>query len=189
MRRFLLASLDETYPSLFKSGARITGFDGRPDEYLFLSREYDYWWNKIGDPLLIEAFIEFLQTIRPDVVHFHHFLTFGIDLVSVVRRVLPDLPDRLHLPRIHGDLRRPNGHMVRRTDGSLCDHASQVRCHQCFPDRPPEDFLLRKMWFMRHLAQVDRFACPSRFMIEHYVNWGLARDKVFHVSTDSGRTP
>ena len=178
---FLLASLDETYPSLFKSGARITGFDGRPDEFLFLSREYDYWWNKLGDPLLIEAFIEFLQTIRPDVVHFHHFLTFGIDLISVVRRVLPTCRIVFTFHEFMA-ICAANGHMVRRTDGSLCDHASQVRCHQCFPDRPPEDFLLRKMWLMRHLEQVDRFACPTRFMIEHYVNWGLARGKVFHIS-------
>ncbi len=178
---FLLASLDETYPSLFKSGARITGFDGRPDEYLFLTREYDYWWNKIGDPLLIEAFIEFIQTINPDVVHFHHFLTFGIDLISVVRRVLPNCRIVFTFHEFMA-ICAANGHMVRRTDGSLCDHASQVRCHQCFPDRPPEDFLLRKMWLMRHLEQVDRFACPTRFMIEHYVKWGLARDKVFHVS-------
>ena len=178
---FLLASIDETYPSLFKAGARITGFDGRPDEYLFLTREYDYWWNKIGDPLLIEAFIEFLQTINPDVVHFHHFLTFGIDLISVVRRVLPNCRIVFTFHEFMA-ICAANGHMVRRTDGSLCDHASQVRCHQCFPDRPPEDFLLRKMWTMRHLEQVDRFACPTRFMIEHYVKWGLARDKVFHVS-------
>jgi glycosyltransferase involved in cell wall biosynthesis len=77
--------------------------------------------------------------------------------------------------------------MVRRTDGSLCDHASQVRCHQCFPDRSPEEFLLRKMWFMRHLAQVDCFACPSQFMIEHYVTWGIARDKIFQVT--NGQLP
>jgi glycosyltransferase involved in cell wall biosynthesis len=178
---FLLASLDESHPSLFKSGARITGFDGRTDEYLFLSREYDHWWHKVGDPLLIEAFIEFLQTIRPDVVHFHHFMTFGIDLVSVVRRVLPGCRIVFTLHEFLA-ICAANGHMVRRTDGSLCDHASQVRCHQCFPDRSPEDFLLRKMWMMRHLSQVDRFACPSRYMIEHYVTWGLARDKIFHIS-------
>ena len=67
-------------------------------------------------------------------VHFHHFLTFGIDFVSVVRRVLPDcrIVFTFHefLAICHAD-----GHMVRRTDRSLCDHASQVRCHQCFPDR------------------------------------------------------
>ena len=28
-----------------------------------------------------------------------------------------------------------DGHMVRRTDRSLCDRASPVRCHQCLPDR------------------------------------------------------
>jgi glycosyltransferase involved in cell wall biosynthesis len=178
---FLLASLDESYPALFKSGARITGFDGRADEYLFLSRNYDHWWHKLGEPLLIESFIEFLQTIRPDVVHFHHFLTFGIDLISVVRRVLPSCRIVFTFHEFMA-ICAANGHMVRRTDGSLCDHASQVRCHQCFPDRPPEDFLLRKMWFMRHLAGVDRFTCPSRFMIEHYVTWGLARDRMFHVA-------
>ncbi|MFL5239726.1 MAG: hypothetical protein ACJ8EL_19445 [Rhizomicrobium sp.] len=34
----LLASIDSSYPALYKSGARITGFEGRPNEYLFLSR-------------------------------------------------------------------------------------------------------------------------------------------------------
>jgi glycosyltransferase involved in cell wall biosynthesis len=178
---FLLASVDETHPSLFKSGARITGFDGRRDEYLFLSREYDHWWHKVGEPLLIETFIEFLQTIKPDVVHFHHFLTFGIDLVSVVRRVLPACRIVFTFHEFMA-ICAADGHMVRRTDRSLCDHASQVRCHQCFPDRAPEDFLLRKMWFMRHLAQVDRFTCPTKFMIEHYVDWGIARDKISHVT-------
>jgi len=178
---FLLASPDETYPSLFKSGARITGFDGRPNEYLFLSRDYDSWWHKLSDPLLIESFIEFLRTIRPDVVHFHHFVAFGVDLLSVVRRILPDCRIVFTFHEFMA-ICAADGHMVRRTDHSLCDHASQVRCHQCFPDRSPEDFLLRKMWFMRHLAQVDCFACPSQFMIGHYANWGIARDKLFHVT-------
>jgi glycosyltransferase involved in cell wall biosynthesis len=178
---FLLASVDETHPSLFKSGARITGFDGRRDEYLFLSRDYDHWWHKVGEPLLVESFIEFLQTIKPDVVHFHHFLTFGVDLISVVRRVLPTCRIVFTFHEFMA-ICAANGHMVRQTDQSLCDHASQVRCHQCFPERPPEDFLLRKMWLMRHLAQVDRFACPTKFMIEPYVVWGIPRDKIFHVT-------
>src|SRR3984957_3491679 len=40
----LLASIDSSQPALYKSGARITGFDGREGEFLFLSTEYDYWW-------------------------------------------------------------------------------------------------------------------------------------------------
>lgn len=186
LRCFLLASADNTLPGLYKSGARITGFDGREDEYVFLSRDYDHWWHKTGEPLLVESFIEFLETIRPDVVHFHHFLTFGIDFISVVRRVLPEC--RI-IFTFHEFLAicLADGHMVRRTDRSLCDHASQVRCHQCYPARGPEEFLVRKMWFMQHLQHVDSFTCPSRFMIEHYVTWGLPRDKLFHVSNGQRR--
>jgi glycosyltransferase involved in cell wall biosynthesis len=73
------------------------------------------------------------------------------------------------------------GHMIRTTDGSLCSQPSPVRCHQCRPDRSPDHFSMRKMWFMRHLSVVDRYACACRFQIEHHVAWGIDRDKIFHV--------
>lgn len=192
----LLASVDNSYPSLFKSGARITGFDGREGEFLFLSRDYDHWWHKCGEPLLIESFVEFLQTIRPDVVHFHHFMTFGIDLLSVTRRTLPACRIVFTFHEFLA-ICAADGHMMRRTDHSLCSHASQVRCHQCFPNRGPDEFLLRKLWFMQHFSHVDHFTCPSRFMIEHYVRWGLPREKISQVTNGQqsyavaprGRTP
>ena len=65
----LLASITGMSPTLYKSGARITGFDGRPDEYVFLSQEYDYPWQKSGNVQLAEAFADFLALINPDVVH------------------------------------------------------------------------------------------------------------------------
>src|SRR5581483_9242348 len=89
LQPYLLSSVDSGYPALFKSGARITGFDGRPSEFLFLCRDYDYWWHKTGDPQLIEGYADFLEQIRPDIVHFHHFLTFGVDVLTLTRRVLP----------------------------------------------------------------------------------------------------
>ena len=52
----LLAAVDESQPALYKSGARITGFDGREVEFLFLSREYDYWWHKTSNVLLLETY-------------------------------------------------------------------------------------------------------------------------------------
>src|SRR5438874_1108708 len=180
-RPVLLASIDATYPALYKSGARITGFDERPDEFLFLSRDYDHWWHRTSDPLLVESYTEFLEQIRPDVVHFHHFLTYGVELISLTRRVLPEA--RLVMT-FHEFLAicNANGHMVRRFDNSLCRTASQVRCHQCFPERSPEDFFVRKLWLQSHLGAIDAFTCPSRFMLDHYADWGLARDRLFHVT-------
>lgn len=177
----LLASTDMAYPALYKAGACITGFDQRPNEFLFLPQEYNGAWHRTSSVRLLDAYREFLEIIRPDVVHFHHFLTYGIDLLSLTRRVLPAA--RLVFT-FHEFLSicEANGHMVRTTDQSLCSHASPVRCHQCFPDRPPEHFSLRKMWFMRHLQEVDVFTCPSSFMIDRYVAWGIDAAKIHHVS-------
>lgn len=58
----LLASVDGAlYPALFKSGACITGFDDRDGEFLFLMRDYDYWWHKTSQPAMVEAFAEFAR--------------------------------------------------------------------------------------------------------------------------------
>ena len=177
----LLASIDRAYPALYKAGACITGFDQRPNEFLFLPDEYDVAWHRTHSVRLVEAYCEFLETIRPDIVHFHHFLTYGIDLLSLTRRVLPNA--RLVFT-FHEfvSICEANGHMVRTTDQSLCSQASSVRCHQCFPNLSPEHFSLRKMWFMRHLQEVDVFTCPSSFMIDRYVAWGIDAGKIRHVS-------
>jgi hypothetical protein len=159
----LLASIDQTAPALFKSGARITGFDGRPDEYLFLSRDYDYTWEKSPNVLLAESFKEFLELLRPDVVHFHHFLTFGIDYLTLTRRVLPDAKI-VFTAHEFLSICAADGHMVRRTDGSLCNRASAVRCHQCLPGNPPEHYFTREMWMKTHLAVVDVFTTPGDWM-------------------------
>jgi glycosyltransferase involved in cell wall biosynthesis len=177
----LLASIDESVPALFKSGARITGFDRRPGEFLFLSRDYDYQWHKAGNPLLIESYIEFLEFVQPDVVHFHHFLTLGIDLISITRKIVPRARIVFTLHEFMA-ICAADGQMVRRTDRSLCQEASNVRCHQCFPDLAPEFFFVREMWLKRHLEAVDIFTAPSRFMIDHYVRWGIDPSKIHHVA-------
>ena len=177
----LLATVDPSFNALYKSGARITGFDGRDGEYIFLSREYDYWWHKTANPDLLEFYSDFLETVQPDVVHFHHFLLFGVDLLSLTRRVLPKARIVFTFHEFLS-MCNANGQMVRKTDGSLCDRPSPIRCHQCFPDRGPEEFFLRELWFKHHLSEVDAFTTPSRFMIEHYVRWGIDRDKITHVT-------
>jgi glycosyltransferase involved in cell wall biosynthesis len=168
----LLAAIDPSFKSLYKSGAQITGFDGRDGEFLFLSRDYDYQWHKVSNYLLTRSFAEFLELVKPDVVHFHHFLLLGIDLLTLTRRVLPTARIIFTFHEFMS-ICDANGHMLRRSDSSLCSRASPVRCHQCFPDRPPETFFVREMWFKKHLSVVDEFTVPSRFMIDRYSAWGL----------------
>jgi glycosyltransferase involved in cell wall biosynthesis len=182
----LLASTDNTYPGLFKAGANITGFDGKPDEYLFLMQDYDYWWHKTSQPRLIDSFVEFLHMVKPDVVHFHHFFTFGIDLLTLTRNELPDAKIIFTFHEFMA-ICAADGQMVRKTDRSLCNRSSGVRCHQCIPDRSPEQFLMRSMWMKRHLEVVDAFTCPSFFMLDFYERWGLPAEKLNHVSNGQRR--
>jgi glycosyltransferase involved in cell wall biosynthesis len=177
----LLASVDPSFKSLYKSGAQITGFDGREGEFIFLSREYDYLWHKASSFDLVRAFSEFLEMVQPDVVHVHHFLLFGIDLLTVVRRILPKARIVLTFHEF-SVICDASGHMLRLYDKSLCTTASPVRCHQCFPDRQPEHFFVRDMWFKKHLSVVDEFTVPSRFMIDRYAAWGIDRAKITHVT-------
>ena len=177
----LLAAVDPTFKSLYKSGAQITGFDGRDGEFVFLSREYDYLWHKVSSGELTKSFAEFLELVQPDVIHFHHFLLLGIDLLTLARRVLPNVRIVMTFHEFLS-ICDANGHMLRKFDNSLCTRASPVRCHQCFPDRQPESFFMREMWFKKHLSVVDAFTVPSRFMIQRYVSWGLDARKIFHVT-------
>ena len=176
----LLAAVDPSFKALYKSGAQITGFDGREDEFLFLSRDYDYVWHKAASTALVKSFAEFLELIQPDVIHFHHFLLFGIDLLTLARRVLPNARIVLTFHEFLA-ICDAHGHMLRRFDNSLCTSSSPVRCYQCFPDRQPESFFVRQMWFKKHLAAVDAFTVPSHFMIQRYVSWGLDPQKLRHV--------
>ncbi len=177
----MLAAVDRDAGDVHQPKAGITGFDGRDGVYLLHQTDHDYWLHRNNEPLLVDRFIALLRAIEPDVVHFHHFMSIGLDLIGTVRRILPSCRILFTFHEFAA-ICAADGHMVRRTDRSLCDRASPVRCHQCLPDRQPDEFLIRKMWLERHLSHVDRFTCPSRFMIEPYVNWGIPRDRISHVT-------
>ncbi|HTU55441.1 MAG TPA: glycosyltransferase [Acetobacteraceae bacterium] len=180
----LLASADLSGPkALFKPGAIITGFDGRKNEFLFLSDAFDHVWLRNLNIRALHWFEEFLRDRNPDIVHFHHFLTFGLELFLIARRALPKA--RLFLT-LHEFLAicRADGHMLRTFDKTLCTEASSVRCHQCFPDTTPEMFRLREDWIKQALGVFDGFIAPTEFVRERYVAWGLPARKV-HVVTNA----
>lgn len=182
----LLASADRTSPrALFKPGAIITGFDRRPNEFLFLSEAFDYAWLRNLDLRALRCFERFLLEQRPDVVHFHHFLSFGLELFLIARRTLPRAVLLLTLHEFLA-ICRADGHMVRTFDGALCTHASPVRCHQCFPEIAPETFSLREGWIRQGLDVFDGFVAPTRFVHDRYVAWGLEARKI-HVVANAER--
>jgi glycosyltransferase involved in cell wall biosynthesis len=174
---FLAACGPEEASALFKPGAIVTGFDARPHEHLLLADAVDDTWHRNLSHRALTWFATFLQEMRPDVVHVHDVATIGLDALLVARRTLPAarLVMTLHDFRA---ICRASGLMVRRSDGTLCERASALRCHQCFPGTAPEMFRLREDWVKHALSMVDAFVAPTDFVRRRYLAWGLPLEKL-----------
>ena len=146
-------------PALFKPGAIVSGFDQRPGEYLFLSDSFEHAWYRNLNARAIRWFAEFLRETKPDVVHFHHFMTIGLDLFLVAKQALPEARMVMTLHEMLA-ICKANGHMVRRTDKTLCTRASPVRCNQCFPEVAPEMMQLREDWIRQCLGGLGPVVPP-----------------------------
>jgi len=179
---FLASMQKDILPGLFKGGAVITGFDGREAEFLFLTAGYDHDWHRNREPWRLEIFEEFLRGSKPDVIHFHHFMDYGLEYFAAARKYLDSVGGRL-IFTLHEFLAicLAEGHMVRTFDGSLCNRASPMRCHQCFPNKTPEFFSMRTMWAKHHLDMVDTFVATSLFTKSVYVDWGVRAEKIIHI--------
>jgi len=150
----------------------------------FTEREFVYSvgsfeWFKFAnrDPRFPQEFRELLQMLRPDIVHFHHFINFGVEAFRHVREVLPDakivLTVHEYLVICHH-----YGQMVTRKHENLCYASSLARCNQCFPDISPADFFLRQLYVQSFFAYVDRFISPSHFLAERLIAWGVPERQV-----------
>lgn len=121
--------------------------------------------------------VAFLVSLDPDVIHFHHFMGFGLDAIRLVRLALPRA--KLVLT-VHEFLAicANDGQMVTRPAGKLCEMASPVRCAGCFPERSRSELALREIWFKRHFEFVDLIISPSQFLKDRYVAWGIDEARI-----------
>lgn len=119
---------------------------------------------------------QLLRRIKPDVVHFHHYVHLGIELIRLVKRVCPEAKVFVTLHEYIA-ICMNNGQMVK-TDGKLCHQSSPRECHLCFPDRSQEDFFLREQYVKSFFRLVDRFISPSEFLRDRYVAWGIEPERI-----------
>ena len=142
------------------------------DELLIWSGGFDpFYMSQVDLHGVAPPLAELLTELQPDVVHIHHLMTLGVEMVGVVRRVLPQARIVMTLHDYYA-ICANDGQMVT-TAGALCHAASQDACRRCFPERGLTEFRLRALHIGGALDQVDRFVAPSRFLRDRYVAWGL----------------
>ncbi len=163
-------------PGSGRSGAAITQpFSDR--EFIYTTGSFEWFRFANRDPRFPEEFCDLLRLLRPDVVHFHHFINFGVEVFRHVREVLPDarivLTAHEYLAICHH-----YGQMVTCRHESLCHAASPAACHQCFPEIPPAEFFLRQLYIRNFFRFIDRFVAPSHFLAGRLIAWGVPERQI-----------
>ncbi|WP_426955048.1 glycosyltransferase family 4 protein [Muricoccus radiodurans] len=157
-------------------GARLTQPFG-PEEYVYSGAGFDHFIHSNPDPDWPDALRDLLLSLRPDVVHLHHYTNFGMETLLTIRRALPRA--RI-VVTLHEYLAICNhfGQMVKRPSLALCERASPRDCHRCFPEKSEGDFFLRELFIKRFLRLVDRFISPSQFLAARYAAWGIDASRI-----------
>ncbi len=149
----------------------------RGGELLYYAEDYDHFLISNRATEEIERdFVRVLRDLKPDVVHFHHFIGLGLECLFAARDTLPDA---LIVVTFHEYLSicHHHGQMVKTGAFKLCHRASPTDCNACFPDISPARFLARETFIKGVLGLADHFISPSRFLADRYMDWGLAEER------------
>jgi len=134
---------------------------------------------------IYKQFRSLLQRFRPDVVHFHHYVHLGVEMIREARRYAPSMPILLTLHEYLA-ICHNHGQMVK-VSGRLCERSGPADCSMCFPRYTPQDFFLRESYLRSFLDLADAYVCPSRFLLERYAQWGLPQEKLHLI--ENGQPP
>lgn len=120
--------------------------------------------------------VDLLTEQQPDIVHFHHLMGLGCELIGLVRHCAPNARIVMTLHDYY-PLCANDGQMVT-TAGQLCEAARPDACRQCFPERTLTDIKLRELHIRRALDQADLLVSPSAFLKRRYVAHGFAPERI-----------
>nr|WP_277608499.1 glycosyltransferase family 4 protein [Microbulbifer elongatus] len=159
-------------------------------EILFHTHMSDFFLFQSGNKRHVwQEFRALLKRYRPSVVHFHHYIHMGLELIREVKNTLPGariiltLHEYLAICANNGQMVKPGKQM------KLCYKSSPTDCAQCFPDRSPSDFFLREKYIKSIFDLVDQFISPSHFLIERYIAWGISPERMHMIENGQPNVP
>jgi len=155
--------------------ANFGSFRGTPDEVLAALPPVDGFTLETRDYNELSRRIrELVRHFKPDLVHLHHVLEWGVEAIEIFSRVGVPVVFTLHefILMCH-----QNGQMLK-TSGALCHAASPAECSECFPDFSAGKFFIRARVLRHLLGQAGALVSPSHFLKTRFVDWGVPADRI-----------
>jgi glycosyltransferase involved in cell wall biosynthesis len=161
-----------------RPGTVFQGIGRQRDEMLMWTGHFDgFYLSQIDLHGIVPELSDLLREVKPDIVHFHHILLMGVEMLFLVRRVLPKAKILLSLHDYYS-ICAHDGQMVTTGERRLCNAATPDACHRCFPHLETEQFVLRERHLKTHFSVVDQFLAPSEFLRRRYIAWGLTPERI-----------
>lgn len=155
--------------------ADFGSFRGRSDEILAAPPPVDgFTFQSLGYDALKRLVDELVRTIKPDLVHVHHFIFWGLDVFELFQKAGVRVVFTFHE---YAAVCANFGQMVK-SDGRLCHASSPAECGMCLPSLGAGKFFIRDTIVRTLLGFVDRCISPSRFLKARLVAWGIADERV-----------
>jgi len=117
-----------------------------------------------------------LASFQPDLIHLHHYLHVGIDLVHALRRWFPAAKVLLTLHEYWGPCAL-EGRLLRST-GELCNGPDPEACNECLGGQARDGLAIRALRLQRFFAVIDHLIAPSFFLKQRYLHWGVPGTRI-----------
>lgn len=117
-----------------------------------------------------------LQSLRPQLIHAHHYLHVGLDLLYALKSWFPDALMLLTLHEYWG-ICPFEGRLLRRS-GETCPAPDVAQCNKCLGGDHEAQLAVRSRRIRYFFSLIDHFISPSLFLKKRYLDWGVAPKKI-----------
>ena len=124
---------------------------------------YGPMWN---DSAEIESLTEILTSLSIELIHVHHLIHMGTDLLAILRKTFPNKP----IVYTHHDawaICQAEGQLLRRDTGEHCLDANPFRCANCCHaygnEVDPRNVFVRNQFSKKVLHLADVHTAPSKY--------------------------
>ena len=112
-----------------------------------------------------------LSGLNPTVIHLHHYVHIGMDLLHALKRWFPKAKVILTLHE-YWAMCPLEGRLLKST-GQFCDGPEPDDCCECLGSQYRMNLAIRRLRVNHFFSEVDHFISPSLFLKQRYVDWGI----------------
>lgn len=140
----------------------------KPKDYLYK--------DKFFDSNIEQAFLEYMNEVKPDIVHFGHLSHLSITLVAIAKSLGKKVVFTLHdfwLFCVKGQLINQ--------DNRICLNPSIENCKKCSPYKPKVQEVKQAFKVLDKVReQIDIFISPSHTVRNFFIQHGIPKSKIIY---------